>query len=221
MPKASSARLMALFVAVSVGTSLAATFVQRMTIAFGRGSTTGAFAAFLIILFMSSLAVGWLQSRILTLHRAPLRRWTLATVLGSLAGGILGYLTSREVFGMVGPAGRSLAGTWLTTLSWVVSSAACIGAAQALAIWGRRWTSETFLWLTGLLLVRLLAGALPLLFRGTMEPGRSIPYLSLFVVPLLSAAVAGAGTAWMLDRLVFRAPADPPSEEKSSGWISP
>ena len=214
MPRASTSRLMLLFLAVSVVTALIGSLLRILMFSFSfRSQTLAGFLVYpLLIYVLTLLAAGWFQSRILSRHRTPLRWWTLATALGALAAGILGYLTPREALGVVGPAAQGRLSDWIQTLTWSATGAACLGTAQAFAIWGRRWTSDTLLWLTGLLLVRVLASALPPLFHAAAESGASFPLLSRLVVPLLSAALAGAGTAWLLDRIVFRVPAGQPFE---------
>ena len=205
MRPTSTARLMSLFLAVAVCATLINTFVRMTMFSFGR---PGGVTPFLALSCVTALATGWLQSLILAARRLPLRGWTLATVLGTLAAGLLASLAFQGLSGI--PAGR--AGLWLAVPLSAVTGAACLGTAQAFVIWGRRWTSDTLLWLAGLLALRLVAGGLPYLFRETMEPGMSIPYLSVIVVPLLSTALAGAGTAWLLDRIVFKVPPGQPFE---------
>jgi uncharacterized membrane protein YeaQ/YmgE (transglycosylase-associated protein family) len=206
MRPTTTGRLMLLFLAVAVCATLIYTFVRMTMLSFGRLPNGFGLAHFLVISSVTSFATGWLQSWILAARRLPLRGWTLATVVGTLAGGLLAYFSSREFLSLAAQA------PWIATLFWAVTGAVCVGTAQAFVIWGRRWTSDTLLWLAGLLVLRLLGGALPLVFRETMEPGRSIPYLSVVVVPLLSAALVGAGTAWLLDRIVFKVPPGQPFE---------
>jgi nitrate reductase NapE component len=45
---------------------------------------------------------------------------------------------------------------------------------------------------------------MPHLFREAADIGSSFSLLNFIVMPLLSAALVGAGTAWLLDRIVFR-----------------
>jgi hypothetical protein len=136
MPQASTARLMVLFTAVSMSTSLAGSFLRVARFSFARTwSASGA----LVILFLIGLATGWLQSRILARHRTPLRGWMIATALGGLATGFLGNVTAREALSVVGPAAQGKLALWLNTLSWGVTGAACLGTAQALAIWPACW----------------------------------------------------------------------------------
>jgi hypothetical protein len=213
MRPASSLRFMLLFAAVAVGTTAASGLVVMLVFSFGwfnvHGNLVG-FVPIVLVHVLNMLAAGWLQSRILARHRRPLRHWTLATFLGLLSGAILGVLTNWQSLGLVGLLGQGVLADVIRTLTLSGTAAACLGAAQALVIWGRRWTSDTFLWLTGLFVVHVAAGAMTFMIWRAAVP--ATPALWYSLAPLLSAAVVGAGAAWLLERIVFRVPAGPAIE---------
>ena len=210
MRLASTLRFMVLFMAISVGCDLAFSLAILAILPLVLSLGVGGIVLIVLMTLLTTLASAWLQSRIIARHRNPLRLWTLATFLGILAGSVLGYLSARQAMSVTVSLGQGMPADMLRTLAGSVTVAACLGAAQALTIWGRRWTSDTLLWLTGLLVLCAGADMTRFLLLKTAAP--HTPGLWLSLTHLLSAALVGAGTAWLLDRLVFRVPAGQPFE---------
>jgi hypothetical protein len=206
--KTSTARLMTIWVLAMAPFSLAGSLIQSATSRMGRGRSSAAqFATLSLTLFVCGILAGAVQAWILARRRAPVRRWTLAVGLGSLAGTALAWGTSLQMLRVAQSQGllSSVAFSWFYSLFWAGTIALCMAVAQALALWGRRWTSDAFVWIAGILALRVLPMlALRLLSAELMQGPYPLSNLSFTVV---QGAIVAAGTAWLLDRLYFRDPA--------------
>jgi hypothetical protein len=140
---------------------------------------------------LGELAAALGQSFLLARFRRRVRGWIWAELVAN--GLYLGVF-----FGGWGPTaffGKSLKNT-LWSLAYTASWTLLLALARAVALWGRRWPPNWILWATGCLLLELvLAGTALGTDHRAAELARSV--------------ASAAGTAWLLDRAVFRPQEDP------------
>jgi hypothetical protein len=200
MTGTSTARFMAVWALAmapfSIGSSLLA-HVAASSVGAGRLRMQ-----LLQVLFTFVLAVGAgaVQGRLLARLRAPVRAWGLAVALGSLAGSVLSAMAAFPLMRMVHALPPALA-SWIYAILFSGTFALALGAAEAFALWGRRWPPDALLWLAGLLALRLL----PMLaLRMVPDPAAGDdPLTRRIAFSSMNGALIAAGTAWLLDRLVF------------------
>jgi hypothetical protein len=154
----------------------------------------------------AAVLVGGLESRLLARHRTRVRFWTLAAGLGSLASTVLSYFVFDRL--MNGAAGSSSMASsimsWIAPLVWAVNYGLCSGIAGGLALWGARWNPAWPLWLAGLLLLHACPSLIFRMLQAAVPLGDSYSFVVLAGPAALHGAISAAGTAWLLDRLVFR-----------------
>lgn len=208
MAQTSPRRFQALWIAAAIGVVLVTQLVGAVFPLQVSGSTLdGAFYLRLYgVQVLAAALLGCLQAMLLAVHRRRVRGWAAATVLGVGAKIILRHFSGNQVLGWAMFFQNETLFIAVLGAVWAVTEAVSQGAAQALALWGRRWRPETVLWLSGLVLAHLLAAAVrPLL---SVVAGQT-PTVLLFIgyaSVLLDTLIVAAGTAWLLDRIVFRGP---------------
>ncbi len=152
-------------------------------------------------------SVATLQASVLARHRRPVPAWTVAAVTGSILASIVGYSMSLQFGRFVGSFGAvRLPAWWGWAFSAVqmLSMALVIATAQAVALWGGRRPREWPLWVGGRLFLGL---AIFVMMFVPEAAGVNVLFSDSFLVDGGRRGAEAVGTAWLMDRLLFRPPA--------------
>jgi hypothetical protein len=203
----STSRLMTLWVLwttpVSLAMGLLLAFLIREALATQRYSL---FQLSYLLGIAAAVLVGYLESRLLARHRTRVRFWTLAAGLGSLASTVLSYyIFGRLLNGAAAPGSMtSSIMSWIGPLVWAVNYGLCSGIAGGLALWGARWSPAWPLWLAGVLLLHICPSLILRMLQAALPLGDNTSFVFLAGSAALHGAISAAGTAWLIDRLIFR-----------------
>jgi hypothetical protein len=170
------------------------------------GTAADAVGGGLILLIRVGIfaATATFQAGVLTRHRRPVPGWTAAVVVGQVLAWAAGYSLSRQFHQFVGSFGAVRLPSWWGWAFFAVlttSTAFVLAVAQAVGLWGRRWPPAWRLWLGGRLALGL---AIVLTLLAAESAGLRVLFHESFAVDGACRCVEAAGTAWLMDRLVFR-----------------
>ena len=200
----STARFMAIWALAMAPFSAATPLIVTLALKVGGYGRLQVALLQAVITYLLAIAAGVVQGTLLSRLRVRVPFWGLAVALGSLAGVVLGTLASTQLLAISNATSPAVA-SWIASILWSSTFALSLAVAEGFALWGRRWPSDALLWVAGLLTLRVL----PMLALRLVpeRAGDGTELLSRFAFSLVNGTLIAAGTAWLLDRLVFRRPA--------------
>lgn len=153
------------------------------------------------------------QSKILARFRRPIGPWVAAALVGRALSILLSFSVSEGLspFIWTAPGVRTYS-RWVYPLIQSATVTFCYSTCEAVAVWRCHWSTTVTLWIVGRVVIAVvgmaIGGLLTLRHTGlypAFAEGR--PFLdqaTYFLENALPYAVSVAGTAWLLERLVFR-----------------